>query len=969
MSYELNEVLLDLARMNAIAWMKQQQGPRSEGVLDEAARLGVKFAAQMFSVDLDGDDLLMAASQLAALLKSEFDIEISAASTLESSEVDFTPWLAAARGDGEIKWDRWRRYREYLEVRLPARVVGRLDESSDRVLDLCGDPRLPSLDRRGLVVGMVQSGKTSNYVGLANKAFDAGYKVVVVLTGFTENLRQQTQARFDEGCLGYEQEWNSAKKEVEYRTIGVGEGRQVTHLASSTRSATARKSDFSKQSASHFLPDHKTPTLFVVKKNVSPLKNLLGLFEEIGGLVEGDQGTHVAVRDFPAMIIDDESDVGSIDTKKGAVTDGGRVNEEHDPTKINLLIRQLVSAFPRVAYVGYTATPFANVLIHDEARAGVQPLGGDASRAGSEFLVGEDLFPRSFLMSLEPPDNHVGPAVVFGSGDRKALPILRGVEDSNDWLAEGHKNGTIPGPTVPRSLRQAIQSFIISCAVRTLRGDGRKHMSMLVHVTRFTTTQDRVRDQVADEVREMRDTLETGIGAPALLREFRELWSDRTDGFKVVTRSIRSSGEFSMFQNELPGWDEVEEVLLKSIHRIEVKAIHGKSGSELDYDRRDNGLHVIAIGGDKLSRGLTLEGLSVSYFLRCSKMYDTLMQMGRWFGYRDGYLDLCRLYTSDSLANWFRHIAEANEELREEFRHMRDQGKTPRDFGLKVRSHPEMLVTSAAKARFGEKRRVTFAGTTKETLRFDERDREHNLRIAGDLVEACIERGSEPPPGSRKGTHGWSDVPVAVILQFLDNYKHSMAREAELERTNFGLYRDFIREENQAGRLVRWRVSIAGLERRTDEAGAHVILGSEEVSPRARGWDESLDDPKREDLQKRGTFATKRLGDPKHELEGFRSEGDPRWDAAVERCKKHYERNGRPIKGETPDAGKLVRFIKAERDPEEGLLVLYPIRTQAFGNGPVDLLGFLLHAPTARDGRTSEVEYIVNAVYQAEEDF
>ncbi|MDA8988712.1 Z1 domain-containing protein [bacterium] len=962
------EALMDFARTSAISWMKQQEGPRSEEVLDEAARRGVKYAGLLHGTALGDREQAAAASRLAAALKAEFDIEISAASALESSEEDFAPWLAGTRGG--VEWDRWRRYRAYLEDRLPARVVNRLDENSDLVLDLCGDPRLPSLDRRGLVVGMVQSGKTSNYVGLANKAFDAGYKAVIVLTGFTENLRHQTQARFDDGCLGYEQEWNRADKKVDYRTIGVGEGRQVKQLASWTRSATARKADFSKQSASHFLPDHERPTLFVVKKNVSPLKNLLALFEEIGGLVEGDRGTHVAVRDFPAMIIDDESDVGSIDTRKGAVIEGGEVDEEHNPTRINLLIRQLVSAFPRVAYVGYTATPFANVLIHDEAKAGVQPLGGVAASRGPGFLVGEDLFPRSFIVSLEPPDNHVGPAVVFGAGDRKALPILRDVEGSAGWLPEGHKVGTIPGPAVPSSLRRAIQSFFLSCAVRTLRGGGGKHMSMLVHVTRFTGTQDRVRDQVADEVREMRDTLEAGMGKKALIREFRELWSEKEDGFEAVTRKIRGLGESPLFQNQLPEWSEVEEVLLKSIHRIEVTAIHGKSGSELEYDRRPDGLHVIAVGGDKLSRGLTLEGLSVSYFLRCSKMYDTLMQMGRWFGYRDGYLDLCRLYTSDSLSKWFKHIAEANEELREEFRHMRDQGKTPRDFGLKVRSHPEMLVTSAAKARFGEKRQVTFAGTTRQTRRFDKGYGKKNIDVAGELVKACIAHGVETPPELRRGTDGWADVPASVVLRFLESYEYSESGEAELERMNFDLYQKFIKKENDAGRLVRWRVSIAGLERLSEDPAERLELGGVEISPRSRSWDEDLRSTGRhEALGKAGTFATKALGDPKHELEGFAGPGDPNWESAVANCKEHYRSKGDPLKGEVPEASKLVRFIKQVRDPEEGLLVLYPIRTSELGDTPVDLLGFLLHSPMAREGGASKVEYVVNAVYQAEEDF
>ena len=151
-----------------------------------------------------------------------------------------------------------------------------------------------------------------------------------------------------------------------------------------------------------------------------------------------------------------------------------------------------------------------------------------------------------------------------------------------------------------------------------------------------------------------------------------------------------------------------------------MRTINGSAGDVLDYEENKlTGLNVIAIGGDKLSRGLTLEGLSVSYFLRASRMYDTLMQMGRWFGFRDGYFDVCRLYTAAELLEWFTHIAAASEELQREFQHMVNVGGTPKDYGLRVRSHPVMLVTSAVKMRNGTNMQLSFSGDVSETIIFN----------------------------------------------------------------------------------------------------------------------------------------------------------------------------------------------------------------------------------------------------------
>ena len=167
-------------------------------------------------------------------------------------------------------------------------------------------------------------------------------------------------------------------------------------------------------------------------------------------------------------------------------------------------------------------------------------------------------------------------------------------------------------------------------------------------------------------------------------------------------------------------WDEVRSKLVEASQKIQVKVINGAAKDALDYQDHPGGLSAIAIGGDKLSRGLTLEGLSVSYYLRASRMYDTLLQMGRWFGYRPGFVDICRLYTTVELRECYSHIAMATEELREEFDRMAGLGMTPNQFGLRVRIHPAGLsVTSASKMRDGTRMTVSYSAAYAETLSFD----------------------------------------------------------------------------------------------------------------------------------------------------------------------------------------------------------------------------------------------------------
>jgi hypothetical protein len=334
------------------------------------------------------------------------------------------PWLDAAR-----KRDRryWPRHRSWLERTLSARAVQAIDESTDVMLDLLEDPqRQGTWDRRGLVVGHVQSGKTGHYAGLICKAADAGYKVIIVLAGLHNNLRSQTQMRLDEGFLGYE------TPVIDHPAI-IGAGEFDPDPAIKPNHATNRtdRGDFRRAVARHFgITPEQRPWLFVVKKNKSVLDQLLAwITHHVANARDPETGRGI-VTNLPLLLIDDEADHASVDTGEQIFDEEGRPDEEHQPTAINRLVRRILKAFARSAYVGYTATPFANIFIHDR---------------GATREEGADLFPAAFIINLAAPSSYVGPARVFGTGSGgardAALPLVREVndhdiaEDGPGWIA------------------------------------------------------------------------------------------------------------------------------------------------------------------------------------------------------------------------------------------------------------------------------------------------------------------------------------------------------------------------------------------------------------------------------------------------------------------------------------------------------------------------------------------------------
>ena len=892
-----------------------------------------------------------------AELIRRFSLWIGGATTL-SDKTGHKDWLNASR---RKDWRYWQRYRDFLENKMSVKAVDALDEATNKILELLEDPLREGVwDRRGLVVGHVQSGKTGNYTGLICKAADAGYKIIIVLAGLHNNLRSQTQIRLEEGFLGYE---TSAKNDV-VRYIGVGENARDAEIRPNCATNRSDNGDFNTKVAKHLaISPEQRPWLFVVKKNKTVLERLLKwIRNHVADAKDADGRPLVA--GFPLLLIDDEADHASVDTGDQIVNKDGTVDDEYQPKAINSRIRKILHSFTRKAYVGYTATPFANIFI-------------DRRKATRE--EGPDLFPQSFIVNISAPSNYVGPARVFGlrstDGRVGGLPLTREMDDQTDssgedgWMPPKHDKTHLPlhqgRDEVPPSLRRAISSFALCCATRALRGQGDRHCSMLIHVTRYTAVQEEVRRQVDELVKDFRARLR-GFGAAekdALLAEWRELWED---DFVPTSAAVATAMGETTSEFELPDWEDVEAVLPEVLDDLAngVRAINGSAGDVLDYaEREETGLKVIAVGGDKLARGLTLEGLCVSYFVRSTKMYDTLMQMGRWFGYRPGYLDLCRLYTSSDLVDWFGHIADAAEELRQEFDTMAKVHATPETYGMKVQSHPVLMVTSPIKMRSAKTLQVSFCGSVLETVAFhrDPSIVERNLAATERLLEAA---GAPSESGVivRKRGAGtqewkgflWEGVPAEHVADFFSTYlTHPAAR-----KVNSAVLADFVKAMSAKGELSSWTIVVIGGKDGT-EGVAFSLCGKYALEHMIT----------RNQTSKTEHYSIGRLLSPRDEAIDM---DEASWSAAMRLTLEDRARDpgrGTEETGKEPPkypGGVWVRQVRGlgaegvQAHPERGLLLLYPIDPKGaeLPEGVPPVVGFGVSFPASRS--TTTVKYEVD---------
>lgn len=602
----------------------------------------------------------------------------------------YVDWLKGRKPDiDEYYWNRYKRLLLETKSWSPA-VVDTLDRVGDDILNLLGDPlEKGEWHRKGLVLGDVQSGKTSTYLALINKSVDAGYKLVILLTGTLESLRVQTQERIDEGFAGINSE-NALIRDQKKKYIGVGKLDRKRKACSLTDTI----SDFNikKLQSNHFDPRaYEEPLILVIKKNTSILKHL----QKWITTSYTDQESEII--DVPLLLIDDEADNASVNTKK----------EDTDPTAINTAIRNILAAFQHTTYVAVTATPFANIFINPSSE---------------EEL--EDLFPSDFIYALSPPDNYIGSQALFAE-DAVHEDAIELIDDGDILASKDKKEHQVP--YLPQSLKKALKYFFLCNAIRDSRGKTIDHRSMLVNVNPFTAPQEQVFDLLEQEVFRLNNDIKA-YGKKAYSQA---ILNPSIAGFADIWEEYAFSSLCSVsFQEILPK-------LSASVSKIEVTMINmrtkAKGLERLDYSKRaKQGYRVVAVGGNSLSRGITLEGLCVSYFYRSSKMYDTLLQMGRWFGYRPGYEDLFRLWMGEQTKEWFEFIHRACSELRSEIAYMNKAQKTPKEFGLKVLNAPDsLMITAPNKMRTAKsyEQVVSMSGRLVETPRLMKKSNGTNLQL------------------------------------------------------------------------------------------------------------------------------------------------------------------------------------------------------------------------------------------------
>lgn len=855
-------------------------------------------------------------------LETRFNITMEQGAILKGTE-NFKKWyFASKRKNGTAFWNRYRRYLEEV-VRTPSQVIDQIDYAADEIMDNLANPKTEnSFSRKGLVIGAVQSGKTSNYIGLMNKAADSGYKVIIVLTGTIEKLRKQTQERIDEGFIGSDS--SAIVNDKKSRHVGVG---QFDYLYGETLSVspfTTTSDDFNIK-ASLKIEDNKGPVVFVLKKNKSVLEKLTKWLEIYN--INQQTGTI----ESPLLLIDDEADNASVNT----------ASEDRDPTTINQLIRNILKLFSKSSYVGFTATPFANIFIDPQYQSD----------------DGDDLFPRDFIYLLEQPSNYIGPTELY-SREGKYHYMLRNNDDVENVLKIKHKNGEFP-TRLPDSLKEAIIVFFLSNAVRDLRGDEKKHRAMLVHISRFISVQDDIRDKVDSYVKYLQVQIQNYIyddRENEMISEIhrifeKEFGKSKVDGIEKVEISEE--------------WKDVKNALLKAVMPIQVKVVNsGVASKNLDYDGyEDDGLRLIAIGGLSLARGLTLEGLMTSYFYRNTKMYDTLMQMGRWFGYRDGYADICRLWTSSESADWYEHIALATEELRYEIKKMDAQNKKPIEFGLKVRSAEDapLIITARNKMRSADQMtlRRSVNGQMLETaiLYKDSKMLQiNNQAITKWLVKNQVYEYNDFDNLSLKKTT-LKDVSKQNIIDLLNSL--------ELPYMNDIPSIIKIIEEKKSEVFENWDVVVASTKSKAGKENL-IEFGPYQINPLERSFDIFGSDENYIRMSK----SKKRLGQVSYARGGLTNN---QFNEIEKEVTKQRESLGKRKDGKLKSPSEYMYFNTGKnRNP---LIVIYPIKLKPsedkktkdyVENNPEIVTGISIGIPDIEGSESVTYEYAITVTMQRE---
>lgn len=703
--------------------------PTEEEFVDKATLLRTANSMLMPVTDQEFSDIL-------TRLRQNLVIQMDVGVYINDRNNGHQSWLPAKRANFDFFF--WNRYKKYLEEvkHWNPRVTTNLGKISDEILDLCGDPSDDHFAIKGLVLGDVQSGKTANYTAICNKAADTGYRIIIVLAGLQENLRKQTQERLDAECSGRKSEYYldpKAEQGIKNQPVGVGRygtSKKIASFTSVTKdfdSGVLRSNDLG-------IENVNCPVILVVKKNKRILNNL------IKWLSSNNSHNAAGQIELPLLLIDDEADNASVNTK----------DPDSSPAAINDCIRRLLLLFSKTTYLGITATPFANIFIDPENN--------------------EDLFPADFIYALSAPTDYIGADRIFGDGgDHFSMLEPIDIFDLEDCFPAKHKKDYVV-TRLPADLYEAANYFLLVNAIRDFRGDNTEHRSMMVHISLFTLVQNQIAELLGFWLEQVKSDL----------RNYSKLPAKRAEQIASIKALHEIWDKYNLTSIGMIEWGEVlRTYLYPAVAPIDVRAVNMKTGAaSLDYfNHKNDGLRVIAVGGNSLSRGLTLEGLCVTYFHRNTKMYDTLMQMGRWFGYRPNYQDLVKIWMSEEAIDWYGQITRATAELKDEIIKMRNAHQTPMDFGLKVRQDPgALIVTARNKMRTATDITcpVTVSGNLLETPRLKASlpILTENERVFKDFVDSLSECGDRLYDTERtKGHYYWEHVPSDAIAQLLRDFE------------------------------------------------------------------------------------------------------------------------------------------------------------------------------------------------------
>ena len=899
--------------------------------LNERISLAIEKTIESMSALIEDADVLR--DYLLGRISREKEEET--VSVMLGEEAENSTWWDEYRAENVSDLKFWNRYRQYLFERKhweKSAITKSIGNPTDMLLNAIANPnRTVTQEKRAMVVGYVQSGKTANYIGLINKALDAGYKYIIVLAGIHNNLRSQTQSRIDEEVLGYETSSEARQKQrerAEKNRIGVG----TLYNAGFVQTLTFRdeSGDFSKKNSSWDThPD--VPTIIVTKKIKSTLTNLIENIESKQVVKQDENGHFVMPAKYPLLLIDDEADQASVNTGYD-YDDNGNIIDEYDVKTINRLIRNLLNHFECKSYVGYTATPYANIFIPNDLAVASEDLGND-------------LFPADCIISLPKPYRYIGANEFFGYGtedeEPKPMPLVRKIKDENFIDVKNKIVGELPN-----SLKKAMKCFLISIAIRNCRGELYKPNTMLIHVARIKNMHKQLQRKVSeyfyDELQSMIIDGDSETKA--------EIYNLIREEYLPISEKMRKDFPRYMENAYDVDEDEIYEEIARLMNedRVKINVINGDSKDVLCYkDHEGEEYNIIAIGGDKFSRGLTLEGLSISYFTRESKYYDTLMQMGRWFGFRPKYADLCRVFTTETIYRWFARIAFATDNLRNQIAYMCDEKAKPRDFGLRVATHPELKISSPKKVKSGTIQQIDFSATLTVTRDIDVNIEmyDSNYKTVNHLFSYAekILTAEEhfAKLGRETNTEHYfiENVNSTRIIEFFRNYQTSK-RARKVNGNNIATY---IEEQNKDGLLVNWTVCLINTG---EDVPGFEIAGKHIKNGITRKSENSI-------VPQEDTCSVHML----------KSKDQEYYDMSFS---EYEEIKQIEDKGNEKTVAEHIRATKM--DPKKGLLLIYPIDHRDGGKTSLFKIGDGNHVPpfglvvVFPKGNGKSISYQVNQV-------